>query len=935
MRDVNGDSLAALRHALQGEYRIERTLAGTDGLMRVVAWDLGLERQVEIAALAQMEAPQVEAFLAGARLLARVNHPGVVAVHRANTRFGVHYIALEHLEGEILASRLERGPLDSPAAIRLGQDLLRALEASHAAGVVHPGLECDAVAALDDRAVIVGLRGAPADERGVAADLAAVAAILYLAASGRAWNPAAAADPATWRGLPMWLRGVLRRALSPHPSERFRDAAAFRRALDRLPALRPRHGLSKAAGYLGLMGLGAGIWVAGAAVRHWLASPPIGGEPRELAVLPLDVVGERGSDTVGVEVAHLVQLTLDNVPGLELTSPRRVLRWWERQAREVGGAQAEAARALNAHWVAHGQLARRGDSVRVRLTLYDSSGGRTPLPEVRGSLEDFGGLGEQLALQLLRTVAPDLEPLYRPLPEIADVPVGALKAFLHGEAAFARDAWTRAERSYAAAVELDSSFALAWWRLANVKRVRRQPYEFDLRTFYARHGDRLRPTDRAAIEALLEPNVERRLAMLEAAVAGAPKDANTRFLYAEELWHRGPLVGRPVEAAARAMDEAIALDSSLAEAYNHLFALELRAGHRAEARRLLDLRRRVSLRPETGDADVVALLELAYDERFVPWRAALKRRLVEWEGDSTRLADLARVSRLGAPWFDLPATQVALTGILERRRSAGDSARASALTGAALGLMALGRPDAALMRLDSAVALFPTAEARLQQAEWRVVPRLVGLPPTNDAGDTVWRARLEDLARDTVVGARARWLLALDRLAEGHGAELSPDGPPPVADGVPALDALHRAVAAGARGAPATALAISDSIRPRLAVNQPPDPFAGALFHLLRGDWYAARGDARSAEREWRWHEGSDFEGWPSATAQAGEIEAAFGVYARAKRAGLRLSAGASASDTAAACALLSRVAELWRSAEPSMAAVRGAALRRMDACPR
>ena len=471
--------------------------------------------------------------------------------------------------------------------------------------------------------------------------------------------------------------------------------------------------------------------------------------------------------------------------------------------------------------------------------------------------------------------------------------------------------------------------------VANVQRWRRQPYQFDLRSFYDRLGDRLRPADRMVIAALLEPDVERRLAMLETAVAEAPTDAYTRFLYAEELWHRGPLIGRPVELAARAMHEALALDSSLAEAYNHLFALEVRAGRQAEARRLLDLRRRVSVDPEPGDADVVALLELAYDERFVPFRGALKRRLLGWTADSGRLADLARVSRLGAPWFDLPATQVSLAEILERRGPATDSARASALTGIALGLMAQGRPAAALARLDSAVALFPTPESRVQQAEWRILPRLMGFPMASATSDSVWRIRLDELSRDSAVGFRARWALALDRLSGEGSSTQAPEAARPARPGEHALDGLHRAIAAGARGAPTEALAISDSIRPLLAVNHPPDPFAGVLFHLLRGTWYAARGVPRAAEREWRWYEGSDFDGWPAGPAQAGEIEAAFGVYARLRRATLQFGTAASAADTAAACRLLSRVDDLWGRAEPSFAVLRDSVRRMLRTCPR
>jgi hypothetical protein len=128
---------------------------------------------------------------------------------------------------------------------------------------------------------------------------------------------------------------------------------------------------------------------------------------------------------------------------------------------------------------------------------------------------------------------------------------------------------------------------------------------------------------------------------------------------------------------------------------------------------------------------------------------------------------------------------------------------------------------------------------------------------------------------------------------------------------------------------------ISDSVRPLFAVDHPPDPFAGAVFHLLRAGWLAAGGQTRAADREWSWYEGSDFEGWPAGVPQAGEIEATFGVYGRWSRGSARLAGAATAADTLAACALLARVAELWRDAEPALAPLAAAAGLRTRGCPR
>jgi hypothetical protein len=200
----------------------------------------------------------------------------------------------------------------------------------------------------------------------------------------------------------------------------------------------------------------------------------------------------------------------------------------------------------------------------------------------------------------------------------------------------------------------------------------------------------------------------------------------------------------------------------------------------------------------------------------------------------------------------------------------------------------------------------------------------------------MWTARLEQLADDPALAPRARWALAVQSLGLGDtlGFERARAALERVNAASP-LAGLLRALGAAARGHAAAALAISDSIRPRLAVNHPPDPFAGAVFHLLRGDWITAAGDRQRAEREWAWYEGSDFEGWPGGLPQASEIEATFGALAGWKRGAARLASAVTSADTLAACRLLHRTAQRWAGAGPEMAPLERAAARDAAGCPR
>ena len=81
---------------------------------------------------------QVGRFLREAELASRIGHPGVVDVQDAGIDpVGRVYMAMELLDGESLACVIERGELLPDDAIEIGRQLLDALGAAHARGIVH------------------------------------------------------------------------------------------------------------------------------------------------------------------------------------------------------------------------------------------------------------------------------------------------------------------------------------------------------------------------------------------------------------------------------------------------------------------------------------------------------------------------------------------------------------------------------------------------------------------------------------------------------------------------------------------------------------------------------------------------------------------------------------------------------------------------------
>jgi serine/threonine-protein kinase len=134
-----------LVRTLGRQYRIQREI-GRGGMGVVfLATDLALDRPVAVKVIhPDLVVNRVVAarFLAEARLVARIRHPGIVAVHAAGDADGHLYYVMDFHEGETLRQRLRRERrLPEAVAVSIAADLALALDAAAAAGVVHRDLK--------------------------------------------------------------------------------------------------------------------------------------------------------------------------------------------------------------------------------------------------------------------------------------------------------------------------------------------------------------------------------------------------------------------------------------------------------------------------------------------------------------------------------------------------------------------------------------------------------------------------------------------------------------------------------------------------------------------------------------------------------------------------------------------------------------------------
>ncbi|MEU9590053.1 protein kinase [Streptomyces sp. NPDC048219] len=193
-----------------------------------------------------------------ARAAARLDHPAVVDVHDVAVVDGRPWIVMELVRGRSLGDALQEGTLDARETARIGLEVLGALEAAHAAGVLHRDVKPDNVLlGRHDRVVLTdfgiariegettltdtgGFVGSPeyiAPERvlgrrpGPASDLWSLGVVLYVASEG--------VSPFRRSNTPATLQSVLNAVPAPPASAQGPLAEVITALLDKDPARRP------------------------------------------------------------------------------------------------------------------------------------------------------------------------------------------------------------------------------------------------------------------------------------------------------------------------------------------------------------------------------------------------------------------------------------------------------------------------------------------------------------------------------------------------------------------------------------------------------------------------------------------------------------------------------------------------------------------------
>jgi serine/threonine-protein kinase len=513
------DTLERLRTALRDTYAVDRQI-GQGGMATVfLAEDLKHHRRVAIKLLRSELTASLgtDRFLREIELAAKLQHPHIVPVYDSGTADGFLYYVMPFVEGESLRDLLQReGHLSIERAAEIVREAASGLAYAHKHGVVHRDIKPENIMlsgghavvtdfgiarAIDaSRAASAGLTGtgmaigtpaymspeqATADAVDARSDQYALACVFYEMVSGNQPFTAPTMQALLTKVLtgarpklgtvvhatPPGLDATVQRGLAQDPAQRFPDIMAFANAVMQessgaAAATRESRRWKRLTFVVPIVA----VAVVLAVVFAMRPKRVVVSGAETIAVVPFSASGT-GVENLGEGMVDLISGNLDGVGGIRTIESRQVLRAWQRRAKNGTPSLDDAiavARSVKAASVLTGSIIATGGKARLTAELYDLAGKRLARAQIDGPTDSVLVLADGLALAVLHEIWNSKEPLPSARSSaITSTSMDAIRAYLDGEKWYRRGKWDSAQVAYERAVSADSTFAIAWYKLAS------------------------------------------------------------------------------------------------------------------------------------------------------------------------------------------------------------------------------------------------------------------------------------------------------------------------------------------------------------------------------------------------------------------------------------------------------------------------------------
>lgn len=615
-------------------YRIGSRL-GAGGMGEVYrAEDVRLGREVALKFLppALKADPESRARLLNeARAASMLRSPNIAVTYDIGEYAGADFIVMEFVEGELVSSRIARGPLPVREALETAAQVADALDEAHGHGIVHRDIKSANLmrtarglikvldfglakivrpgghrgvthTQLSSAGMVLGTVSYMAPEQALGrtvdhrADLFSLGVVLFEMLTGRmpfeGTTPTEIIDRilheipppvSRFTSAPPAVDAIVSRALEKAPEYRYQSAREMLDDLRRAAEL-----LDRSSDRL--------------SSRARVASAPLPAVESSVAVMTFsNITREPADDWIGTGIAETVSSDLKNIHGLTVIGRARIydaLRNLSTDAHLNDALAIDIGRRLGATWVVVGGFQRLGPNVRITANFVDvATGAVRQTVKVDGRMDDIFALQDKIVFELSQGLNVELGGS-----EIAGIErpetrsVQAYESYARGMMNLrqaTRESIDRAIGAFEEATRHDPEYANAWAALGGA---------------YGLKGNFLSMQD------MLHKAIE----LEQRALAIDPQHADAR------VWLATALVGlgRTDEAIA-ALQEVLQLDPDHGQARQGL-ARAYWIGRGDFAAAIPELERAIAVNPEAG----YSYLQLGL--------------LLAWTGEYERAADVCR-----------------------------------------------------------------------------------------------------------------------------------------------------------------------------------------------------------------------------------------------------------------------------------------------------
>lgn len=596
------------------------------------AVDLSLDRPVAIKAihpeLTQHEAI-VRRFLAEAKMIAKLRHPNIVTVYAAGNADGLLYYVMDRVPGESVRSRLQReGRLPIAEARRILRDVAAALDAAARAALVHRDVKPENILldSASGRALLVdfGVARAIASDPGVTNDTGrgvAVGTPSYMSPEQATGEEVDACSDLYSLGVvgyeliaghppfegtsrvivskhlserpaplqrqrpecPAPLADAIMKALEKNPADRWQSGAEFRAALDGSRRIPTRRSWARAAVAASVVAIAAGGLALSAVSGD--GAPPVDVRRRSMLILPFQNL--RGDSAIGWMQngsVEMLTLTLSEYNDLKVVPPQRVhdLLAGSRlpDTALVGAARAVTlARQAKVWTVVLGSFERTQDTLRLVARVIDvKTGAEVDRATVEEAFDDeVRPAYQRLAAQILDLSGAPRE-VRLGLTQATTTSIEAFRSYLAGTDSLNHWGLVAAEQEFRRALARDSTFALAWYRLALTRGWlvgESDSIATDAINRATLYRNRLPPHEQAMVRAyssFLGGRLGEARGIYDSLLAGNPNDADAWYGLGD-AWFHDSYIREPAARftpALRAFRRTLAIDPAYALAFEHV-----------------------------------------------------------------------------------------------------------------------------------------------------------------------------------------------------------------------------------------------------------------------------------------------------------------------------------------------------------------------------